>query len=290
MLDINKFRHPKEKRYFMIAAIVGGLAWASIILGTVGVALIGIAMLGVPLWLAQQFFKAEIYGHAVRVSEKQYPDLNRMVQQCAKELGMADVPDVFVTSGQGSLNALAIKFIGKQYVILYAELVDLLLSRKQVAELRMIVGHELAHHAAGHTDWKKGLLMMPAMYLPYIGGAYSRACELTADRIGAALVKDLDASKRALVALAAGTTTLQTNVAAFASQETEIPRFFGYINELYATHPRMTRRVGALDDLKGMLPRGGTGRIPQGGTGQMAREATVPAAEAEPAYQEEYQQ
>lgn len=283
MIDVNKLRHPKEKFYFTVAAAVGGLVWLGLLLGTMGMVLIFAAMAAVPLWIAQQFFKAEVYGNAVRVSERQYPELHKVVRQCAKELGLKEVPDVFVTSGGGALNALAIKFIGRQYVILYAELVDLMLSQQRVGELHMVVAHELAHHAAGHTDWKKNLLMWPAMWMPYIGGAYGRACEFTADRLGAAVVGDLEAAKRALVMLAAGTTTLRTDIKAFAQQEAEIPPFFGYINEVYATHPRMTRRVRELDDLEGQLPRRrATAQL--NATGQLggARQASVAAAEQQP--------
>lgn len=280
MIEINKFRHTKEKSYYMVAAIIGGLCWAGLILGTLGIALLFIGMMAVPLWLTQQFFKASIYGHAVKVSDRQYADLNKMVKESAKALGLEKVPDVFIVQGNGALNALAVKFLSGQYVLLYSELVDLMIQKRQMLELKMIIAHELAHHAAGHTDWKKNLLIMPATYIPYVGMAYSRACEFTADRLGAAAVGDLEAAKRALVTLAAGSTVLRTDIDAFTAQENEIPGIFGYINEIYSSHPRMTRRILELDTLAGMLPkRRPTAQLAQG---QQSRVASAPL----PAYEE----
>lgn len=279
MIEINKFRHTKEKSYFMMAAIFGGLCWATLILGTVGIGLLFVGMMAIPLWMAQQFFKASVYGNAVKVSERQYADINRMVQDSAKALGMQKVPEVFIAEGNGMLNAFAIKFLSGQYIILYSELVDLMIQKRQMAELKMIIAHELAHHAAGHTDWKKNLLIMPATYMPYVGMAYSRACEFTADRLGAAVVGDLDAAKRALVTIAVGSAVLRTDIQAFTAQENEIPSLFGYINEIYSSHPRMTKRILELDTLAGMLPRRRTAQLEQG---QERKVASAPL----PAYEE----
>lgn len=280
MIEISKFRHTKEKSYFMVAAIVGGLVWASLILGTLGLALLFLGMMAIPLWMTQQFFKAAIYGNAVKVSDRQYADLHRMAQDSAKALGLQKVPDMFVVEGNGALNAIAIKFLSGQYVILYSELVDLMIQKRQMLELKMIIAHELAHHAAGHTDWKKNLLIMPATYIPYVGMAYSRACEFTADRLGAAVVGDLEVAKRALMTIAVGSSVLRTDIQAFTAQENEIPGFFGYINEIYSSHPRMTKRILELDTLAGVLPkRRQTAQLAQG---QQARVASAPL----PAYEE----
>lgn len=255
MLDIKALRHSKEKTYFTIAAAVGGLFWLSLLLGTLGTILLVAPMVLIPMWMTQQFFKAAVFGNAVKVGPRQYPQLHAMVEQTAKQMGLDKVPDVFILNGEGGINAFAVKFLTGQYVMLYSGLVDLLLERKMTRELKMIVAHELAHHAASHTSPGKNFLIMPAKFVPYVGMAYSRACEFTADRIGAAATGDLDASKRALLAIATGLKSMRTDVDAFVAQEAEIPGLFGYINEVYSSHPRMTRRLIELETMRGMLPK-----------------------------------
>ncbi len=126
-----------------------------------------------------------------------------------------------------------------------SDLVDLMLKRNKIDELSMIIGHELGHHAAGHTNPWKNLLLKPATFIPLLGAAYGRACELTADRIGYAVTRNHTAAQNALVAIALGSESLanDTNIDEFLLQEKEIPEFMGFIHKIFSTHPRMTRRV-----------------------------------------------
>jgi len=146
------------------------------------------------------------------------------------------------------VNAFAVKFLSTRYIILMSDLVDLMLKRGKMDELAMIIGHELGHHAAGHTNFRRTLLIQPALFIPLLGSAYSRSCELTADRIGYALTKNLLASQNALVAIALGSESLanHTDIQEFIQQEIEIPPFMGFIHKIFSTHPRMTFRVSEL--------------------------------------------
>jgi Zn-dependent protease with chaperone function len=178
-----------------------------------------------------------------------------MVTATAEELGLPHAPEAFVVNGNGALNAFAIRFLGGRFVVLYASTVDMALRRQAKDELRAVIAHELAHHAVGHVSLFRNLLIQPAMLIPYLGFAYSRACEYTADRIACAVVRDGATVGRALVSLAHGSESLasQVDLGAFAEQEDRIPGFAGYINEIYSTHPRMTRRVKAAQEYAATL-------------------------------------
>lgn len=216
-VDPRTLRHPKEVLYLTITTIISGLIWLLVI----WFAWLYLIPLAVVSWLVGQYFKAQIYGNAVRVSEEQFTELHRMVAHMAAELKLSRVPEIFVLSGQGALNAVAMKFLSGGYVLIYGELVDLMLRRDAYDELRMILGHELAHHALGHVSIWKNLLLAPAMLIPFLGTAYQRACELSADRVGMALSGNATAARRALLALALGSEVLAVNVdlEAFAAQE-----------------------------------------------------------------------
>ena len=251
MIDVNSLRHPKEKAYLTASAVVGGLVWLILLIITFGLILFWLILAVISLWIAGQFFKAELFGNSVKVSENQYPEIYNIVQECSKSLNLSEIPDAFIINSSGTTNAIAIRLLSKKYVLLYSELIDLMILNKQdmgMDELKMIIGHELAHHAAGHTSSLKNFLLMPAMFIPFLGNAYSRACELTADRIGAAFTQDMEASKRALVALACGSDALagETNIESFLQQEKDVPSIAGFISELYSSHPRMTIRIKEL--------------------------------------------
>jgi Zn-dependent protease with chaperone function len=151
-------------------------------------------------------------------------------------------------SGQGALNALAVRFLTGRYIILYGELLDLMLKRGEIDEVKMIIGHELAHHSLGHVNILKNLLLFPARIIPFLGAAYGRACELSADRVGMMLCGKPEAAKKSLLALTLGSEVLtkDVNIEAFREQEHNMPPIMGFIYEIYATHPRMTKRITEL--------------------------------------------
>ncbi len=248
MIDVSRHRHPKESTYFAICAIFSVLVYLGLLIGTVGTILLFLIPVVLMSWFYGMFFGASVLGNAVKITPRQYPAIKKLIDEVAAEMNIAQIPEAFVVNGNGVLNAFAIRFIGRRYVILYANIVDMALKRDRIDELKAIIAHELGHHAAGHTSLWRGLLIQPAMFIPYLGFAYSRACEYTCDRLAVAAVKDGQTVGRALVALGHGSEALASNtdLAAFLDQEQEIPKFAAYVNEIYSTHPRLTRRVNAV--------------------------------------------
>lgn len=246
-ISVGQYRHPKEKVYFFIAAVFSVLIW---LVGLPFLAMIMLFLLPVLLavlilsWIAQQSFKAKVFGNSVKVSEYQHNEIFGMVRELSARLGIKKIPYVFIINEQ-AVNAFAVRMIGSKYILLHSSLVDLMLADGQLNQLRMILAHELAHHAARHTSSLKNLFLLPAKILPYVGSSYQRACELTADRIAFVLVGNAEFAKKALTSLASGSMKLfpKLDTGAFVRQEAEIPGFFGFINDLYSTHPRTTKRV-----------------------------------------------
>ena len=245
MIDVNSLRHEKEKNYLAIMQIVGGLIWLISLINTNGRIIIWALLFALVLLVASLYFKAAIYGDSVKVTAKQYSEIHSLVVEHSQKLNLVNVPEVFIYNGNGLVNAFAIKFLSTKYVILMSDLVDLMLKRNKMDELSMIIGRELGHHAAEHTNPWKNLLLKPATFIPLLGAAYSRACDLTADRIGYTVTMNLPAAQNALVAIALGSESLanDTNIDEFLLQENEIPEFMGFIYKIVSTHPRMTRRV-----------------------------------------------
>jgi Zn-dependent protease with chaperone function len=255
MITAAQHRHPKESTYYAICAVFSVIVYVALLIGTMGMILVAVLPMLFVSWFYGLFFRAGIFGNAIRISERQFPELHQMLRTTSEELGLAQAPEAFVVNGNGVLNAFAIRFLGGRFVVLYASTIDMALRRQAKDELRAVIAHELAHHAAGHVSLFRNILIKPAMLIPYLGFAYSRACEYTADRIACVVVGDGAIVGRALVSLAHGSETLasQVDLQVFAEQEASIPGFAGYINEIYSTHPRMTRRVKAAQEYAASL-------------------------------------
>ncbi|HEX2998926.1 MAG TPA: M48 family metalloprotease, partial [Armatimonadota bacterium] len=82
---------------------------------------------------------------------------------------------------------------------------------------------------------------------PFLGSAYSRACEYTCDSIGAHLVPR--GAVDGLLVLAAGKRLYdKVNVNQFAGQTVSERGFFVWLAEVFSTHPPLAARVRAVSD------------------------------------------
>ncbi|NBV87541.1 MAG: DUF4339 domain-containing protein [Verrucomicrobia bacterium] len=248
-LHIERIRHPSERVIFYISAAISVLIWVAILRATLGAALLAIPLIAVLGWIAGLFFKAMFYGNAVRISARQHPEISMLVGETAAILGLRTLPELFVYNSGGLMNAFAIRFVGRSHVVLYSALLDNMLLRGAHLELKAIIAHELGHHAAGHTSPWKRLLLLPVYLVPFLSNFYSRCCEYTCDRIAYAVVGDKEAVQRALLTFAHGTRSLaeKSDVSEFCAQEREIPGLVGFYLEVLATHPRITRRIAAVE-------------------------------------------
>ncbi|MGB1239566.1 MAG: M48 family metallopeptidase [Pseudomonadales bacterium] len=243
-MDINSLRHPKESVYRAICMLVGVLIWIPLFIALF-IFLPAIALL---LWISQKFFEASVYGNAVHVNNEQFKELHAIKVDLSTRLGLKKAPEFFIFNSDGAMNALAIKFLNGKFVLMFSSLVDLLKTPDNKS-IEMVLAHELAHHAAGHTGFWLNLIIKPAMIVPFLGGAYRRSCELTADRIALVLIKDKDAATKALIKLACGSSVLAPDVdtRTFINQEQDVPSIAGFINEIYSSHPRMTKRIKEIE-------------------------------------------
>lgn len=192
--------------------------------------------------LAHGLLMGSIRGNGVRVSEKQFPEVDRLAQQLAAQMGIDPVPPVYVLQAGGLLNAFATRFLGRSFVIGYSDVLELAYERGE-PELAFVMAHELAHIKRGHLAWR--WVLYPSMIVPFLGAAYSRACEYTCDRFGAYFRPD--GAVGGLLVLAAGK-RLYRNVdaQAFGDQAETERGFFVWLAEVLSSHPNLSKRVRAL--------------------------------------------
>ncbi len=98
----------------------------------------------------RQITRAGTRGSAVRLSPRQFPDIYAVKDDFARRLDLRRDPEIYLMSGNGTLNAFAASTFGYDFVVIHSELVSNTYERNKEA-LAFIVGHELGHLRLGHT-------------------------------------------------------------------------------------------------------------------------------------------
>jgi len=172
-----------------------------------------IELLMTPMSMVKRLMKT---GSHIKVSERQYPTLYRMLQEACAVLEM-DVPHLYVCSDP-AMNAYT-SCPDDPIIVIYSYLLDML----EDDEIMFVLGHELAHIKSGHIVYKQlalalinlplgvlltsvpGLSTIKAATIKAIKvalGAWSRASEYTCDRGGYLACQNYEASCTALMKLA----------------------------------------------------------------------------------------
>ncbi len=237
---------PRERTLFAVAAVFSSIVWLAILISIAG--LVFALILALFALFAHRRFMAHIIGNGVRVGPRQLPDLMRRIEGAAHKLGMDRVPETYVLQAGGLRSAFATKIFSRRFIIIYSDLLeagDNDGAPDKPNELDFTIGHEMGHLAAGHLATR--LFLLPARIMPWLGPAYSRACEYTCDRCGHAVTGDLAVSSRALAILAAGPRAARRmDLDAYVDQRRDTGRFWMAVYELNASRPFLSKRVAAL--------------------------------------------
>ena len=199
--------------------------------------------IGFFLFAAHALFIAHIKGNGVKLSETQLPVIYQKVVEASRKLGLNPLPDAYVLQAGGALNAFATKFVGRNFIVLYSDLLEA--CDEETGEMDMIIGHEIGHLALGHL--KRIWFLLPARIVPWLWPAYSGGANTPATAAGSKSAGDLDAASRGLAILAAGGKYgKQVNIDAFMKQLKDTAGFWTSVYELNASHPYLSKRIAAL--------------------------------------------
>jgi len=232
MMQINVDK--KEKKYFILLVIV------TVLLLVPMVFLLPILLpLALFVLVAQGLLIGYVKGNGVRVSEQQFPEIYKVVVKQSEQLGLKEIPKVYIMESGGLLNAFATSFLGFNYVVLYSELVEVSFDKgRDVVEF--VIGHELGHIKRNHIN--KRLWTFPAQLVPFLAQAYSRACEYTCDNIGYSL--NQKGAEQGILVLAAGPKLAKKmNAEVFYKQQYTETGFWVWLSEKLAYHPHLSKRV-----------------------------------------------
>lgn len=233
---------PAEQPLFILVALASIGIWFLLIFSIFGI--FYAVMIGLFLFIAHLTLVTYIRGSAVRLGPDQFPELYHRVRHLAVRAGIEKVPEAYIMQAGGTLNAFATKFLRSNMIVLFSDLLDA--CGDNTAARDMIVGHELGHIKAGHLRWI--WLIVPGMFVPFLGSAYSRAREYTCDRYGAALCGDRQGAALGLAVLAAGGAKgPQVNLAAFVNQSRDLNTGFMTLGKWLSAYPPLCDRAAALE-------------------------------------------
>lgn len=246
-MDHSNLVHKREKLYFNL------LIAASVVMLLAGI-ILTVLSFGIFLWIIGTLVSLSLFAHwiqigyirtnGVKVTRHQFSELHAMYQRVGTEMGIRLLPDVYILQAGGLLNAFATRFFQKNMVILYSDIVELA-RNGQAKEVEFVIAHELAHIRRNHVQ--KQWLVLLGSFIPFLGAAYSRACEYTCDRMAAHYIQDFEASKRALTVLAVGgTLAKEVNEFDYLHEASYENGFIATYSEWMSTHPTLPKRIAAL--------------------------------------------
>lgn len=152
-------------------------------------------------------------GSAVRVDERQFARLHRILGEVGRTLDAPELPELYVVANP-AFGAMTIG-MNKPFIVLNSGVVDLL----DEDELRFVIAHELGHAMSGHAVYQtmlQRMIMLTGVLSHIPGGAlgaraimaalyeWSRKSELSADRAGLLATQDPATAFRVHMQLASG--------------------------------------------------------------------------------------
>ena len=263
-MDNLRLRDPREVPLYVFGVLVNLLIVALIVVGTlllgflnvlagdplsgpaveaIRVAFVALLLLVPGLVVYRQLTRAGTRGSAVRLSQRQFPDIHSLKEDFARKLELSRNPEIYLTSGNGTLNAFAASTIGYDFVVIHSELFSNTYEKNKEA-LAFIVGHELGHLRLGHTRLLYQLSTAYVDRVPLLGQFLSRAREFSCDRHGAYLAPG---GEEGLVLLAAGRYVYkEVDVEELLEQAKAFRGFWPAVAQLPQSHPFTVRRLKAL--------------------------------------------
>ena len=210
---------------------------------------------------------------AVRVTDKQFPRVLRLVQDACYVLDWPEKPEVFVA--QSPLMNAGASGVEKPFITINSVLVDKL----DDPALLAVIAHELAHIMSGHVLYKTLLWLLlnisqAASGIPLSGMAlqgvigalreWDRKSELSADRASLLAVQDENAVYKLLMNIAGGTEgeivleELLVQAAEYEGGGTVLDSVHKLLNVLGKSHPfpivrlkelKVWKDSGAFDEI-----------------------------------------
>ncbi len=255
--SINSLVYPKEQVYFILAIILSLVFY--LLIGLITFVLISTNQKTIPTFIfyivliigvfiiVQGLFIGHMKNNSIKVNLNQFPEIFDVTNDISATLNLNEPPNVYVTESGGILNAFATRFLFRDFVIIYSDILELAYEKGEEA-VKFVLCHELSHVKLKHID--KNIFLFPARLIPFFGYAYSRACEYSCDRIAASMYPT--GAKEGISVLASGKKLYKkVNVEDFMKQSDKNYDFWCWLAEILSTHPPLHKRLAEVIKFSG---------------------------------------
>ncbi|WP_410211768.1 M48 family metalloprotease [Aquirhabdus sp.] len=237
--------YKNEKGLFIISAVISAVLWLIFLIATHGAVIIYILLFFIIYLFAQSALISWIKGNGVQITAEQFPELYARFSSSCQRLEIKTQPDAYILQSGGVLNAFATRFLGRNFVVLYSNVIDALAAHPDAVSF--YIGHELGHIKRRHIQWA-GFLSL-ANLLPILGAAQSRAHEYTCDNFGAACCEDKQSALYGIAVLAAGEKSYAAlNIHAYLKQLKSTTGFWMSFHELISDYPWLVKRAARINN------------------------------------------
>jgi len=187
----------------------------------------------------------QLLSTSVKVSKEIFPNIYSAIENVFNRLKIKNNLNFFVTANhfQTQATCSAMPLGDSAEIILTSKLVELLNDQ----ELESVISHEIAHFYYQHSLYPQSTNTKNRVeYLNLLN--FSRAAEISADRIGFIGCGSLEASLRAMLKITSGLSEkhLKFNFSSYLDQLRELKEIKGDKNLMYSTHPNFLNRMQAL--------------------------------------------
>ena len=166
---------------------------------------------------SRRSMRRELLANAVRIDQHTLPGLASMLTDIAARAGLERELEAFVFADP-AVQAFVVDGSSHMLIGLSSGAVETL----QPEELAFVIGHEIGHAVCGHVNYVTGCATEGSGLPPRAAMrvmAWSRACEISADRVGLICCGSLQVAANALFRCASGLKSVATiSARAFAAQ------------------------------------------------------------------------
>ena len=187
----------------------------------------------------------QLLSTSVKVTKEIFPNISSAIENVFKRLKIENNLNFFVTANHFQTQAMcsAMPLGDSAEIILTSKLIELLNGE----ELESVIAHEVAHFYYQHALYPQPSSSMNRVETLNLLN-FSRAAEISADRIGFIGCGSLESSLRAMLKITSGLSDkhLKFNFSSYLDQLRELKEIKGDRNLMYSTHPNFLNRMQAL--------------------------------------------
>ena len=187
----------------------------------------------------------QLLSTSVKVSKEIFPKIHLAIEKVFERLKIKNNLNFFVTANhlQVQASCSAMPLGDSAEIILTSKLIELL----NEEELQSVIAHEIAHFYYQHALYPNANSTKNRVEILNLLN-FSRAAEISADRIGFIGCGSLEASLRAMLKITSGLDEkhLKFNFSTYLDQLRELKEIKGDQNLMYSTHPNFLNRMQAL--------------------------------------------